>query len=284
MKLVAFSVLHFVKCKMQKYCWQSSKCNMESACHLQTLVGLVICDFLQQNLNAKCLLSSCFFCVVFFSSIFLTSNAAFQRCIMFTIFFVRWECEHGLDYELWTLCIDTRGHYNLVSGLILHNLQHNTAHLLPIMVLELLSFKVYMNNLYSNTTSTANGCLEAGSSCVLFAHFLMAQGEYWVLSKLDSSTISVVFSFFPLHIYVIACFWWKLWKFNYLWIFNFLTKCKLGFCCIWHPYCRVLVFIIWFFGQIWGGWLEQVLLWGWFEPFFRVVKASLFRQCLSNGF
>jgi hypothetical protein len=25
-------------------------------------------------------------------------------------------------------------------------------------------------------------------------------------------------------------------------------------------------------------------LWGWFEPFFRVVKASLFRQCLSNGF
>jgi hypothetical protein len=30
-------------------------------------------------------------------------------------------------YELWTLCINTQGHYSLASRLMLHNLQHNTT-------------------------------------------------------------------------------------------------------------------------------------------------------------
>jgi hypothetical protein len=83
---------------------------------------------------------------------------------------VKWECEHGLKYEVWTLCINTQSHYNLASKLVLHNLQHDTIHLLLVLVFGLLSFKVCMSNLYSSATSTTNGCLEAGSSCVLFAH------------------------------------------------------------------------------------------------------------------
>jgi hypothetical protein len=62
----------------------------------------------------------------------------------------------SLRYEPWTFCISTRGHCNLASKLVLHNLQDNTAHLLLILVLGLLSFKVCMSNLYSSTT---NGCL-----------------------------------------------------------------------------------------------------------------------------
>jgi hypothetical protein len=84
-------------------------------------------------------------------------------------------------YELWTLCINTQGHYNLASRLVLHNLQHITIHLLLVLVFGLLSFKVCMSNLYSSTTSTTNGCLEVGSSYVLFAHFWWVKGnpEFW---------------------------------------------------------------------------------------------------------
>ncbi len=95
-------------------------------------------------------------------------------------FFVRWKCEHGLRYELWTLCIDTWGHYSLASKLVLHNLQHNATHLLPVSVFKLLSFKVCMSNLYSSATSTTNGCLEAWSSYVLFAH------GWWLRGNLKS--------------------------------------------------------------------------------------------------
>ncbi len=154
----------------------------------------MICDFLQQNLSVKCLLYSCLLYVVFFFSILLASIVALQQCIMLVMFFMRWKCEHGLRYELrqqcimlamffmrWkcehglryelrTLCINTQGHYNLASKLMLHNLQHNTVHLFPVLVFKLLNFKVCMSNLYSNATSTTNGCFEAKSFCVLFAH------------------------------------------------------------------------------------------------------------------
>ncbi len=101
----------------------------------------------------------------------LFNNASNLQCSL------RWKCDHGLRYELWTLCINTLGHYNLASRLMLHNLQHNTYHLLPILLFRLLNFKVCINNLYSSTT---NGCPKAGSSCVLFAHF------WWFRWNLES--------------------------------------------------------------------------------------------------
>jgi len=137
----------------------------------------VTCEFLQQNLNVKSFLCSRLLYVVFFYSILLASSATLQQCIELAMFFARWKCDHGLRYELWTLCINTLGHYNLASRLMLHNLQHNTYHLLPILLFRLLNFKVCINNLYSSTT---NGCPKAGSSCVLFAHF------WWFRWNLES--------------------------------------------------------------------------------------------------
>jgi hypothetical protein len=148
---------------------------------------------------------SVFYLLIFFtwSSSFLSSllqmqlfnNASCLQC-----FFVKWECEHSLRYELWTLCINTRSHYSLASKLVLHNLQHKTTHLFPVLVLRLLNFKVYMNNLYSSATSTTNGCLERQDHHVCCLPLLMAEGESWILTKLESSTILTMFFFFLAHL------------------------------------------------------------------------------------
>jgi len=85
-------------------------------------------------------------------------------------------------FEIWIMNIlhQHPRHCNLAFNLVLHNLQHNITHLLPILMFGLLSFKVCMSNLNSSTTST-NGCLEAKSSCVLFVHFWWLKGnpESW---------------------------------------------------------------------------------------------------------
>ncbi len=159
--------------------------------HLLDLWFVIFCN--------KIWVQNVFYVLVFYvlSSSFLSSLLSFMRCLLLFYppcfkcssstmhhacdFFVRWEYEHGLRYELWTLCIDIQGHCNLASKLMLQNLQHNTIHLLPILVFKLLSFKVCMSNLYSSATGTTNGCLEAEPFCVLFAHYwwLMGNSKSW---------------------------------------------------------------------------------------------------------
>jgi hypothetical protein len=101
----------------------------------------------------------------------LFNNASCLQCFL-------WGKNVGM--EVWTM--NTLHQHprwlQLASKLMLHNLQHNTIHLLHVLVFGLLSFKVCMNNLYSSTT---NGCLDVGSSCVLFAHFWWLKGnpESW---------------------------------------------------------------------------------------------------------
>ncbi len=91
-------------------------------------------------------------------------------------------------FEVWIMNIlhQHPRHCNLAFNLVLHNLQHNIAHLLPILMFGLWSFKVCMSNLNSSTMST-NGCLEARSSCVLFAHFWWLKGnpESWANWKVQ---------------------------------------------------------------------------------------------------
>jgi hypothetical protein len=43
-------------------------------------------------------------------------------------------------------------------------IQHNIVHLFLVLAFGPLSFKVFMNNLYSSAINTTNGCLEARSS------------------------------------------------------------------------------------------------------------------------